>query len=59
VAVVPGREADFAALCDGAGVPAAVIGTAGGEALVVAGCFSVTLGELRAAHQGTLPGLFT
>jgi phosphoribosylformylglycinamidine synthase subunit PurL len=59
VAVVPGREAEFAALCDAAGVPAATIGTAGGDALVVTGCFSVPLGELREAHQGTLPGLFT
>jgi phosphoribosylformylglycinamidine (FGAM) synthase-like enzyme len=59
VALVPGREADFAALCDQAGVPAAAIGTAGGDALAVSGCFSVTLGELRAAHQGTLPDLFS
>jgi phosphoribosylformylglycinamidine synthase II len=59
VAVVPGREADVAALCDRAGVPAAAIGSAGGDALAVTGCFSVGLGELRMAHQGTLPGLFS
>jgi len=45
-------------LCAAAGVPAAALGTAGGDALDVAGCFSVSLGELSAAHLGTLPVLF-
>jgi hypothetical protein len=39
-------------------VPAAALGTAGGDALDVAGCFSVSLGELSAAHRGPLPALF-
>jgi phosphoribosylformylglycinamidine synthase len=58
VAVTPGAEAAFAELCAAAGVPAAALGTAGGDALDVAGCFSVSLSELSAAHLGTLPALF-
>jgi phosphoribosylformylglycinamidine synthase subunit PurL len=58
VAVSPGCEADFTALCAEAGVPAAAIGTTGGDALAVAGCFSVDLAELGQAHRGTLPALF-
>jgi phosphoribosylformylglycinamidine synthase subunit PurL len=58
VAVAPGSETAFAELCAGAGVPAVALGTAGGDELDVAGCFSVSLGELSAAHQGPLPALF-
>jgi phosphoribosylformylglycinamidine synthase len=58
VEVAAGREAEFAALCARAGVPAAVIGTAGGEELTVTGAFSVTVAELRRVHRGTLPALF-
>ena len=58
VAILPGREADFAALCDTHGVPAAAIGTTGGDSLAVAGCFTVGLDELAAVHTGTLPGIF-
>jgi phosphoribosylformylglycinamidine synthase subunit PurL len=58
VAVRPGREAEFAALCADGGVPAAAIGTTGGPGLDVAGCFSIPLAELAAAHRGALPALF-
>jgi len=58
VAVRPGAEADFAELCDIGGVPAAVIGATGGDALEVTGQFRISLGELAAAHRGRLPELF-
>jgi len=58
VAVRPGREDEFGALCERYGVPAAVIGTTGGASLEVAGCFVVPLDELAGAHCGTLPRLF-
>ena len=58
VAVRPGCEAAFAGLCADRGVPAAVIGTTGGQHLAVTGGFSISLDELRAAHRQTLPGLF-
>jgi phosphoribosylformylglycinamidine synthase subunit PurL len=59
IAVVrPGAVADFSALCSGAGVPAVAIGTTGGHALHVAGCFSVPLDELSAVYRRTLPALF-
>jgi phosphoribosylformylglycinamidine synthase subunit PurL len=56
-AVRPGAEAEFAALCSAAGVPAAVLGQTGGGSLEVEGCFRVGLAELSAAHRGTLPAL--
>jgi phosphoribosylformylglycinamidine synthase len=58
VAVRPGAQDEFAALCSGAGVPASVIGVTGGGSLEVTGSFSVSLGELTAAHRGPLPALF-
>jgi phosphoribosylformylglycinamidine synthase len=58
VAVQPGAERDFAALCSDHGVPAAVLGMTGGTELEVAGCFSVSLAELGAAHRGSFPELF-
>jgi phosphoribosylformylglycinamidine synthase len=39
-----------------AGVPASLAGAAGGEAVASEGLFSVSLAELRAAHEGWLPG---
>jgi phosphoribosylformylglycinamidine (FGAM) synthase-like enzyme len=60
--VQPGAEEAFTALCGRWGVPAAVLGrTGGGELAVTAadgGGFAVSLEELAAAHQGTLPALF-
>ncbi|MBV9792756.1 MAG: phosphoribosylformylglycinamidine synthase subunit PurL [Actinobacteria bacterium] len=58
VAVRPGAETEFAALCAERGVPAETIGAVGGGQLAVDGCFEVPLGELAAAHQGTLPAIF-
>jgi phosphoribosylformylglycinamidine synthase II len=58
VAVRPGAEAAFAALCEEGGVPAAELGTTGGASLEVSGSFAVSLDELAAAHRGTLPALF-
>jgi phosphoribosylformylglycinamidine synthase len=57
VAVAPGSEDELAGLCAEHGVPATVLGRVGGTELVVAG-FSVSLGDLAAAHRGTLPALF-
>jgi hypothetical protein len=39
-------------------VPAASLGVAGGDGLVIEGWFSVGLAELAAAHARTLPALF-
>jgi phosphoribosylformylglycinamidine synthase subunit PurL len=58
VAVRPGREAEFMALRAEAGVPGDVIGQVGGDALEVAGSFTIGLDELGTAHRDTLPGLF-
>jgi phosphoribosylformylglycinamidine synthase len=58
VAVAAEHEASFAALCAEAGVPAAVIGTSGGDVLEVTGSFSVDLAELGQVHRATLPALF-
>jgi phosphoribosylformylglycinamidine synthase len=57
VAVAPGSEDELAGLCAEHGVPATVLGRVGGTELTVAG-FSVSLGDLAAAHRGTLPALF-
>jgi phosphoribosylformylglycinamidine synthase II len=58
VSVRPGREDDFAALCTAHGVPAAVLGVTGGDALTVEGAFRVPLDELERTWAGTLPALF-
>jgi phosphoribosylformylglycinamidine synthase II len=58
VAVRPGAEPEFAALCADHGVPSAMLGVTGGSSLEVAGCFTIPLDELAAAHRGTLPALF-
>ena len=60
VAVVPAEhETRFVAMCFDRGLPAAHIGVVnGGEELEFAGLFSVSLTELREAHEGTLPRLF-
>jgi phosphoribosylformylglycinamidine synthase len=38
-----------------AGVPAAVVGKAGGESVAVAGLFDLPLARLRQAHEGWMP----
>ena len=58
VSVVPGREAGFAALCAGHGVPATVLGLAGGDTLTVRDAFAVPLAELDRTWSATLPALF-
>jgi phosphoribosylformylglycinamidine synthase len=58
VAVRPGAEAGFAALCEGRGVPAAVLGMTGGANFEVTGSFVIPLDELASAHRATLPALF-
>jgi phosphoribosylformylglycinamidine synthase len=39
-----------------AGVPAAIVGEAGGEALRIAGALDLPIAELRTAHEGWMPG---
>jgi phosphoribosylformylglycinamidine synthase subunit PurL len=56
--VRPGAEAELAALCEEAGVPAAVIGETGGSDLEIAGLFAIPLAELAQAHRSALPALF-
>jgi len=62
VAVPAGEEARFRGLCAARGLPFARVGSVteagAGAALEVAGQFSLDLAELRAAYEGTLPGLF-
>jgi phosphoribosylformylglycinamidine synthase subunit PurL len=58
VAVRPGSAGAFAALAADHPVPARELGVVGGDRLVVAGSFDIGLGELAAAHRGTLPSLF-
>jgi phosphoribosylformylglycinamidine synthase len=58
VAVRPGAEAPFQALCAEHGVPEASIGTIGGDQLVVEGSFAIGLAELAVVHTQTLPALF-
>jgi phosphoribosylformylglycinamidine synthase len=40
------------------GVPAVVLGETGGDSLTVSGQFEISVDELRAAFEGTLPTLF-
>ena len=60
VAVLPGHEAAFTALCDEHRQPRHALGTVGaaGSDLVVHDQFSVTLEELGTAHRGTLERYF-
>ena len=58
VAVRPGAEAELAALCEQAGVPAVVHRRDRRPALEVGGLFAIPLAELAAAHSGALPALF-
>jgi phosphoribosylformylglycinamidine synthase len=58
VAVRPGAEDAFGALTASGDLVAEVLGTVGGDSLLVDGCFEIPLAELAAAHSGTLPALF-
>ena len=58
VSVAPDVASAFHKLCEGAGVPATVIGTVGGDALrVLVGNdeVDVPLAALREAHEGGIP----
>jgi phosphoribosylformylglycinamidine synthase len=57
VAVPPESLPRFTELCEATGVPVVALGTTGGDAVRVAG-FEVSLAELRAAHESTLPAVF-
>jgi phosphoribosylformylglycinamidine synthase len=59
VAVRPGAEAEFTALCAEYDLPAQTIGTVGGDSLRISDCFDIPLSELADAHGGTLPALFS
>jgi phosphoribosylformylglycinamidine synthase subunit PurL len=48
--------AQVLAAAKAAGVPAAVVGQAGGEALAVEGLFTLPLARLRDGHEGWMPG---
>ena len=56
VAVPAGRAAEFEAMLGD--VPHARIGVTGGRDLEVPGLFSVSVAELKSAHQFTLPAVF-
>jgi phosphoribosylformylglycinamidine synthase len=43
------------AACRGAGIPAGILGEAGGEAIKVEGGLDLPLAELRTAHEGWMP----
>ena len=58
VAVRPGAEEAFGGLAETHGVPAAAIGSTGGDSLIVDGGFAIPLAELAAVHARTLPALF-
>ena len=58
VAVRGGSETAFGQLAEAHGVPAAGIGSTGGDSLTVDGCFAIPLAELAAVHTRTLPALF-
>jgi phosphoribosylformylglycinamidine synthase II len=58
VAVRPGAEEAFGRLAEAHGVPAAAIGSTGGDSLIVDGGFAIPLAELAAVHARTLPALF-
>ncbi|HZZ68116.1 MAG TPA: phosphoribosylformylglycinamidine synthase subunit PurL [Phenylobacterium sp.] len=51
----PAPDAVLAA-AEATGVPARIIGEAGGEALARPGLFSLNLANLRTAHEGWMPG---
>jgi phosphoribosylformylglycinamidine synthase II len=58
VAVRPGAEAEFTALCADGAVPVTALGATGGPALEVTGQFVIGLDELGAVHRAVLPALF-
>jgi phosphoribosylformylglycinamidine synthase len=58
VAVEPDKADNLLAACAERNVACSKLGTTGGDALRLAGCFDVPLAQLREAHEGTFPALF-
>jgi phosphoribosylformylglycinamidine synthase subunit PurL len=58
VAVPADGVDDLLARASSYAVPVTRLGTTGGDTLSVTGAFAVTVDELRAAHEATLPALF-
>jgi phosphoribosylformylglycinamidine synthase len=58
VTVTPANESAVVALAERHGVPVQRLGVVGGSSLEVTDGFSVSLDELRGAHEATLPKLF-
>jgi phosphoribosylformylglycinamidine synthase subunit PurL len=58
VSVVPGREAEFSALCAKHGVPTTVLGRTGGDSLTVDNDFAIPLTDLERTWTATLPAIF-
>ncbi|KIF75335.1 phosphoribosylglycinamide synthetase [Streptomyces sp. 150FB] len=57
VAVPRSEELRFTDMCGARGLPVTRIGVVDGEEVEVQGEFSIPLGELRTAHESTIPGL--
>ncbi len=55
LALPAAAAAEVLAKASAAGVPAAEVGAAGGEALAVQDLFSILLSDIRAAHEGWMP----
>lgn len=58
VSIPRSEELRFNDMCGARGLPVARIGVVDGEEIEVQGEFSISLSELRTAHEGTLEGLF-
>jgi phosphoribosylformylglycinamidine synthase len=58
VTVAPERADEVRSRAEAAGVPVRTLGVTGGAELAVAGVPALSLAELRAAWEGTLPALF-
>ncbi|MEV4436154.1 phosphoribosylformylglycinamidine synthase subunit PurL [Streptomyces sp. NPDC049585] len=57
VSVPRSEELRFADMCGARGLPATRIGVVDGEEIDVQGQFTLSLAELRAAHEATIPAL--
>ncbi|WP_129841246.1 phosphoribosylformylglycinamidine synthase subunit PurL [Streptomyces sp. RFCAC02] len=58
VSVPRSEEIRFTDMCAARGLPAARIGVVDGDAVEVQGVFTISLDEMRATHERTLPELF-
>jgi phosphoribosylformylglycinamidine synthase subunit PurL len=57
VSVPRSEELRFTDMCGARGLPATRIGVVDGDTVELQGEFALPLAELRAAHEGTIPGL--